>query len=162
MSPMRQTRHQATCSVLMPDCTSTGPLQMEARYCPQVAAIHIRTGRKEEKKHQEKGMHSNQCCQWRSDRQESKGLNYINPWWIWLLGDESWHRETAGFSKHHPHRTETRYSGLQMTGNWWWWSWRSPGRQDVRKPMNGRWPSTLNYKNSAEVVVGVSGCFPWR
>ena len=25
--------------------------------------------------------------------------------------------------------------------------------------MNG---STLNYKNSAEVVVGVPGCFPWR
>jgi len=38
----------------------------------------------------------------------------------------------------------------------------SPGRQDVRKHMNERWPSTLNYKNSAEVVVGVSCCFPWR
>ena len=38
---------------------------------------------------------------------------------------------------------------LQMKGNWWWWSWRSPRRQDVRRPMSGRWPSSLNYKNSA-------------
>jgi len=29
-----QTRHYATCPVIMPDCTSTGSLQMEARYCP--------------------------------------------------------------------------------------------------------------------------------
>ena len=39
---------------------------------------------------------------------------------------------------------------------------RSPVRQDVRKPMNGRWQSTLNYENSAGGVVGVPGCFPWR
>ena len=38
----------------MPDCTSTGPLQMEARYCPQGAGRHIKTGKKEEKKHKEK------------------------------------------------------------------------------------------------------------
>ena len=54
MSPMRQTRHHATCLVLMPDCTSTGPLQREARYCPQGDGIHIRTGKKEEKKNEEK------------------------------------------------------------------------------------------------------------
>ena len=35
--------------------------------------------KKEEKKHQEKGMPSNQFCQGRSDRQENKGPNYINP-----------------------------------------------------------------------------------
>ena len=40
---------------------------------------HIRTGKKEEKKHQEKCMPSNQLCQGRSDRQENKGPNYINP-----------------------------------------------------------------------------------
>ena len=105
MSPMRQTRHHATCHVLMPDCTSTRPLQMEARYCPQGAGRNIRTGKKEEKKHQEKGMPSNQIVQGRSDRQENKGPNYINHRWIWLLGEESWPREKAVFSKHRPHHT---------------------------------------------------------
>jgi len=28
--------------------------------------------------------------------------------------------------------------------------------------MNERWSSTLNYKNTEKVVVGVPGCFPWR
>ena len=32
----------------------------------------------------------------------------------------------------------------------------------MRKPTKERWPNTLNYKNSAEVVVGIPGCFPWR
>jgi len=60
MSPMRQTNMQH--AYTQPDCTSTGPLQLEARYGPQVAGRQIRTGKKEEKKHQEKGMPSNQLC----------------------------------------------------------------------------------------------------
>ena len=41
MSPMRQTRHHVTCPVLMPDCTSTGPLQMETRYCPLADTLEL-------------------------------------------------------------------------------------------------------------------------
>ena len=35
MSSVRQTRHHATCIISMPDCTSTGQLQVAAQYCPQ-------------------------------------------------------------------------------------------------------------------------------
>ena len=32
----------------------------------------------------------------------------------------------------------------------------------MRKPTKESLPNTLSYKNSAEVVVGVPGCFLWR
>ena len=40
----------------MPDCTSTGSLQMEAQYCPQGAGRHARKWKKKEATHQEKGI----------------------------------------------------------------------------------------------------------
>ena len=44
MSPVRQTRYHTTYHVIMPDCTSTVPLQMGAfKYCPQEDGRHSRT-----------------------------------------------------------------------------------------------------------------------
>ena len=67
-----ETRHHATCPILMPDCTNTGPPQMETRYCPQGAGIHIRTGKKEEKKETPRKRHAQQSTLLRKVRQARK------------------------------------------------------------------------------------------
>ena len=44
-------KHNETYHVIMPQCTSTGSLQMEVRYCPQGDVRHSRTCKKKEETH---------------------------------------------------------------------------------------------------------------